>query len=105
MHRKSRNFAVINLKGSKSISNRALILAYFAKLQTGKSSKLKNLSDCEDTIVMQKALKNFHTKKINVKDCGTAYRFLTALKFATKNPIEITGSKRQIGRASCRERV
>lgn len=98
MHRKSRNFAVINLKGSKSISNRALILAYLAKLQTGKSSKLKNLSDCEDTIVMQKALKNFHTKKINVKDCGTAYRFLTALKFATKNPIEITGSKRLLSR-------
>ena len=80
------------------MSNRALILAYLAKLQTGKNSKLKNLSDCEDTTIMQNALKNFHTKKIDVKDCGTAYRFLTALKFATKNPIEITGSKRLLSR-------
>jgi len=89
---------IISLKGSKSISNRALLLAYLAKLQTGKSSKLKNLSDCEDTVVMQRALKNFHTKKIDVKDCGTAFRFLTALKLATKNPVKITGSKRLLSR-------
>lgn len=89
---------VISLKGSKSISNRALLLAYLAKLQTGKNSSLKNLSDCEDTAVMQKALKNFSKKEIDVKDCGTAYRFLTALKFTTNNPIKITGSKRLLSR-------
>ena len=89
---------IISLKGSKSISNRALLLAHLAKIQTGKNSSLKNLSDCEDTLVMQKALKKFHTKEINIKDCGTAFRFLTALKFATKSEVKITGSKRLLSR-------
>lgn len=89
---------IISLKGSKSISNRALLLAYLAKLQTGKNSSLKNLSDSFDTMVMQKALKNFSNKKIDVKDCGTAYRFLTALKSATNSKVKITGSKRLLSR-------
>lgn len=89
---------IISLKGSKSIGNRALLLAYLAKIQTGKNSSLKNLSDCFDTIVIQKALKNFSNKKIDVKDCGTAFRFLTALKFATNSKVKITGSKKLLSR-------
>lgn len=85
----------IFLKGSKSISNRALLLAHLAKVQTGKNSKLKNLSDCEDTIYMIEGLKALEKQsKVYLGNAGTAVRFLTALATYTNNKVKITYSKR-----------
>ncbi|MBK5213484.1 MAG: 3-phosphoshikimate 1-carboxyvinyltransferase [Flavobacteriaceae bacterium] len=79
----------INISGSKSESNRLLILqAQFPNIS------IKNLSKSDDTVVLQKGLK---TKNgiVNVHHAGTAMRFLTAY-FAAKEGAEITltGSQR-----------
>jgi 3-phosphoshikimate 1-carboxyvinyltransferase len=70
--------AAITLPASKSISNRALILnAVSNNIHT-----LHNLSEADDTVIMQRALA-FHTGKIDLKNAGTCMRFLTAYIAAT----------------------
>ena len=79
----------INIGGSKSESNRLLILqAQFPNIS------IENLSDSDDTLVLQKALKQTNGT-IDVHHAGTAMRFLTAY-FAAKPDTEtmLTGSKR-----------
>ncbi len=81
--------ATINLPASKSISNRALVI----KALTKKDSPIHNLSDCDDTEVMVKALTELpHT--IDIKAAGTAMRFLTAYLAATPGEHIITGTER-----------
>jgi len=63
----------INLPSSKSISNRLLIIKALCK----ENFKIKNLSDSDDTISLQKALVN-DTETIDVGAAGTTFRFLTA---------------------------
>ncbi|AFL81331.1 5-enolpyruvylshikimate-3-phosphate synthase [Aequorivita sublithincola DSM 14238] len=79
----------INISGSKSESNRMLILqAQFPSIS------IENLSESDDTKVLQEGLKT--TKGIvDVHHAGTAMRFLTAY-FAAKDGAEIilTGSQR-----------
>ena len=80
---------VINIKGSKSITNRLLFLQSLYP-----STKISNESNSEDTNVMKQALnskKNF----IDIGHAGTAMRFLTSY-FSMKKDREIilTGSKR-----------
>ena len=68
----------INLSGSKSLSNRLLLLKEILDLKID----LKNLSDSEDTKLLLKALrqiKEAKNKNINILDAGTDMRFLTAL--------------------------
>ena len=65
--------AGIQLPASKSISNRALILHALAH---GKQT-LHNLSDCDDTRVMVRALQG-NPEHIDIMAAGTAMRFLTA---------------------------
>ena len=60
----------VHLTGSKSISNRLLIL----QALSGHSSVLKNLSDSDDTTVLQKSLSSKDTT-IDVGIAGTAMRF------------------------------
>jgi 3-phosphoshikimate 1-carboxyvinyltransferase len=81
--------ASLNLPGSKSISNRLLILrAFFPQLQ------IENLSDSDDTRVLQKALKS-NENTIDVGHAGTAMRFLTAYFSVQKGRETIlTGSPR-----------
>ncbi|NDC30718.1 MAG: 3-phosphoshikimate 1-carboxyvinyltransferase [Bacteroidetes bacterium] len=67
----------IDLPASKSIANRALILQAILPNIT-----LNNLSQADDTILMQQALKS-HTEDIHLKNAGTCMRFLTAY-FASK---------------------
>lgn len=62
------------LPASKSISNRALIIHAL----TGSSIKPENLSDCDDTEVIVRALHD-NPYEINIKAAGTAMRFMTAL--------------------------
>lgn len=68
----------IHLYGSKSISNRALILNFLS----GNKCTLYNISDGDDTKVLADALSNPERLLHNVKLAGTSGRFLTAL-FAT----------------------
>jgi len=64
----------VQLPASKSISNRALIIHAL----TGKGIVPDNLSDCDDTDVIIKALRD-NPYEINIKAAGTAMRFMTAL--------------------------
>lgn len=81
--------AAITITGSKSESNRLLILrALYPNL------KIDNLSNSDDTIVLNKALVSKNSV-IDVHHAGTAMRFLTAfLAVNTKSSITLTGSKR-----------
>lgn len=72
---KPRNLtAEVSLPASKSISNRALLLAALSGAPT---SALTNISDCDDTRAM---LAGLSTKDcvVNIGAAGTAMRFLTA---------------------------
>lgn len=81
--------ATIQLPASKSISNRALIIH---ALSGGKET-LRNLSDCDDTRVMIKALTE-NNELIDILAAGTAMRFLTAYLSATPGVHTITGTQR-----------
>ena len=81
----------ICLTGSKSESNRALILS---ALSQGEVSIL-NLSSAADTVTLQSVLANNHpTSEVNVGPAGTAMRFLTAYYAFKGEKITITGSDR-----------
>ncbi len=80
----------INISGSKSESNRLLILKhlYFPNL------KIQGLSTSNDTHLMQKALESNGTE-IDVEDAGTSMRFLLAyFSLSTTKPITLKGSPR-----------
>ncbi len=80
--------AAIRLPASKSISNRALILHALAH---GRQT-LCNLSDCDDTRVMVRALQG-NPEHIDIMAAGTAMRFLTAYLSVTPGVRIITGMK------------
>lgn len=79
----------ISLPASKSISNRALILNALAY----SPYEIENLSDCDDTRVMVKALDSNDTT-FDIGAAGTAMRFLTAFLSKTVGEWVITGSER-----------
>ncbi len=81
--------AVITLPSSKSICNRALIIH---ALSQGKD-EIGNLSDCDDTNVMLRALQAM-PKVIDIQAAGTAMRFLTAYLAITEGEHIITGTER-----------
>lgn len=102
----------ITVPGSKSLTNRALILASL----TNGVSVIKNWSKSDDSLLLIKALKklgvfiiedkvglkitgnngNFKAFNgcLNVGDAGTAMRFLTSLKVLIPGKVIISGSKR-----------
>ena len=81
----------IRLTGSKSESNRALMLS---ALSRGEVSIL-NLSSAADTVTLKKILEGEHvSEKVNVGPAGTAMRFLTAYYSFKGQKITITGSDR-----------
>lgn len=83
----------IELKGSKSISNRLLILKDVLNLP----NKLENLSSSKDTLTLLTLLEQITQNKnhvINVGDAGTDMRFLTALLCTKEGEWTITGSER-----------
>lgn len=81
--------ATIQLPASKSISNRALIIHALS----GGSDAPANLSDCDDTRVMIKALTG-NEEVIDILAAGTAMRFLTAYLSATPGTHILTGTQR-----------
>lgn len=105
---------IIEVPGSKSITNRVLILAVLAKGTT----IIKNAAICDDTKYMVQGLKKLGIKisqkgkiikiqgcaahftqkktpiRINCGNAGTTTRFLTALATLTGNTVIIDGNKR-----------
>ena len=79
----------IIISGSKSESNRALILQKLCP-----SIQIANLSDSDDTCYLQQALAS-EEETINIGHAGTAMRFLTAY-YSTQagKEVKITGSDR-----------
>jgi len=85
--------ATIQLAGSKSISNRLLILNEVLDLNL----ILENNSTSEDTLHLQRALKQLKNKKggtIDIHHAGTDMRFLTALLATKEGEWILTGSER-----------
>ncbi|MEI8085313.1 MAG: 3-phosphoshikimate 1-carboxyvinyltransferase [Paludibacter sp.] len=90
LHIKADTLAVrIDLPASKSISNRALILDALAY----SPYEIENLSDCDDTNVLIKALDSNDTT-FDIGAAGTSMRFLTAFLAKTVGEWVITGSDR-----------
>lgn len=79
----------ILLPSSKSICNRALIIRALSK----NNEKIENLSECDDTFVMARALGEM-TEIIDIMAAGTAMRFLTAYLSVTEGEHIITGTER-----------
>ncbi|WP_297100958.1 3-phosphoshikimate 1-carboxyvinyltransferase [uncultured Draconibacterium sp.] len=79
----------INLPASKSISNRALIINALSY----SPYPIKNMSDSDDTKVLQTALFS-NSNKFDIGHAGTAMRFLTAFLAKIVGEWEITGSER-----------
>lgn len=84
--------ASVTLPGSKSISNRLLIIHEV----TGGKIELKNLSDSLDTSLLIRALQMIAKgeNSIDIGDAGTDMRFLTALLCTKDGKWTITGSER-----------
>lgn len=87
----------ITLTGSKSESNRALILAALAKGQV----KVHNLSDAADTVILNGILTHLNDSDgsverltVDVGHAGTAMRFLTAYLSTVDRQFQLTGSGR-----------
>tara|TARA_Y100000768_G_C23971903_1_gene680981 strand:- start:975 stop:2210 length:1236 start_codon:yes stop_codon:yes gene_type:complete len=84
----------IIISGSKSESNRVLILKYLFN----SNIIINNLSTSDDTKVLLKALEN-QTDIIDIHHAGTAMRFLTSFYAVTnKRNIKLTGSDRMLQR-------
>lgn len=81
---------LIDLPASKSLSNRALIMQALCP----EPCQLTHLSDCDDTVVMQRAFQKMKTNlmsgpvTIDIGAAGTSMRFLTAY-FASREGAEV----------------
>ena len=79
----------LQLSGSKSISNRLLII----QALSGSINSIHNYSTSEDTCVLQKALSS-NSSIIDIGLAGTAMRFLSAYYASRKSDVILTGSTR-----------
>lgn len=78
-----------NISGSKSESNRLLILKHLFE-----NIEIDNISDSDDTVVLEKGLLS-NSGKVNIHHAGTAMRFLTAYFSIQENKsYVISGSDR-----------
>lgn len=91
----------IAIKGSKSISNRFLIMAALA----GKNVAFKNISNSDDTIRLQRSLKMIDSCGnsripliIDTGNAGTVMRFLAAFLCQKEGKWLLTGSERMKNR-------
>jgi len=83
----------IKLPASKSEANRALIIAALS----GEKSELENLSEANDTQLLQRLLKSDATT-IDAEDAGTVMRFLTAYYAVIGQQKTLTGTPRMCQR-------
>lgn len=85
----------VQLTGSKSESNRALIIQALSK---GKVT-IENLSEADDTVLLTKAIKDANKqgegqKTIDIGPAGTAMRFMTSYLNLIPGDFILTGSER-----------
>ena len=85
---------VINLPASKSIANRALIIAALSD----SLGNIDNLSEADDTRILHGHLVNQSENLINCGHGGTTFRFLLAYRALLGIPCIMTGSDRLIER-------
>ncbi|GAB3821223.1 3-phosphoshikimate 1-carboxyvinyltransferase [Pontibacter rugosus] len=83
----------IKLPASKSEANRALIISALS----GQESQLHNLSEANDTQLLQRLLKS-DAATIDAEDAGTVMRFLTAYYAITGQEKTLTGTERMCQR-------
>ncbi len=83
----------INLTGSKSISNRALIIQALCR----DDFKIENLSNSADTQTLVKLLAS-DDNELNAGHAGTTYRFMTAFCAVTGRDTLLSGSERMHSR-------
>lgn len=82
------------LPASKSISNRALIVSALSASDVADAALLlQNISDCDDTKVICRALQQ-PSETIDIMAAGTAMRFLTAYYSITSGTRTLTGTER-----------
>ncbi len=80
----------ITLEGSKSISNRALII----RALSGAQFDIENLGASDDTDIMIRLLQQDSSQEYNAGHAGTCYRFMTAYLALQKGEQVLTGSER-----------
>lgn len=85
--------AEIKLPASKSISNRALVI----QALSGGTGSIDNVSDCDDSRVVQDALRHM-PQVIDIKAAGTAMRFMTSFLATVSGEHVITGTERMHNR-------
>ncbi|MBV8328231.1 3-phosphoshikimate 1-carboxyvinyltransferase [Chryseobacterium sp.] len=84
----------VQISGSKSISNRLLILESLFK-----NIKIGNLSNSQDTQLLKKALSEKDADVVDIHHAGTAMRFLTSYYSIMEGKTTVlTGSKRMTER-------
>ena len=81
--------ATVHLPSSKSISNRLLII----KALSGKKFSIKNLSEADDTKLLQELLVS-EERILDAQNAGTCFRFLTAYLAQKEGEWILTGSER-----------
>lgn len=80
--------------GSKSISNRLLILCFLYNFKT----KIVNVSNADDTVLLSRLLSNNRFDLVDCNNAGTVFRFLLGILPFVKGKKIITGSKRMLQR-------
>lgn len=80
----------IKLEGSKSISNRVLII----RALSGDNFSIDNLGASDDTEIMTNLLQQENESEYDAGHAGTCYRFMTAYLALQKGEQVLTGSER-----------
>jgi 3-phosphoshikimate 1-carboxyvinyltransferase len=86
----------ITLEGSKSISNRALIVLALAGADP--TDWLEHLSASKDTVTLQRLLTQTGSDVYDAGDAGTTFRFMTARLCLQPGTQTLTGSHRMLER-------
>lgn len=87
--------ATIELPGSKSITNRVLLINAMSETH----AKLNGLAQCDDTYAIIDGLRKHDLGIVDVGAAGTAMRFLTAYFAATEGvSVTLTGTDRMLNR-------
>lgn len=85
----------IELPGSKSVTNRALII----NALSCRPARIEGIAHCDDTIAITDALKQCDCARIDIGAAGTAMRFLTAYFAAMQGvSLMLTGTQRMLCR-------
>ncbi|AMM50144.1 3-phosphoshikimate 1-carboxyvinyltransferase [Rufibacter sp. DG15C] len=84
----------VSLPASKSEANRALII----RALSGQDFAIHNLSDANDTALLNRLLSTPAGPEVSAEDAGTVMRFLTAYYAITNQAVTLTGTDRMCHR-------